>query len=292
MENKDRWRLADYLITAKESIDSLMYIHKNENSIYKSYDVIHNEKGIYYISLCNILDHTICKKNKKDLTQKDYIIKDIYNERDKHYAHDDKNYNLINEPLDKEIHKLIKYLKHIKHLCNNYLPNNITLDYVCHDQALFRQINGITKEKESSIYKTKYKNDDIDISTTKITKTIINDTNRLKKLSENDKKDIAILIHAGLTFEETIQNTQRGFINANIQFGTDMWGSINKQELKEIINMRNLGYFDKFGIPNESKFIEDIEKKTKEFVCCCVEKKRYCPYDKENINSKCISRMW
>ena len=35
MEDKDRWELADYLITAKESIDSLMYIHKNENKIYK-----------------------------------------------------------------------------------------------------------------------------------------------------------------------------------------------------------------------------------------------------------------
>lgn len=125
MENKDRWKLANYLITAKESIDSLTYIHKNENEIYKSYDDINNKKRMYYINLCNLLDHTVCKNNKKSLTQKDYIIKNIYNERDKHYAHDDKNYKLTNEILNKEIHKLKKYLKHIKNLCNNYLPNNI-----------------------------------------------------------------------------------------------------------------------------------------------------------------------
>ena len=72
------WELARYLIDAKKSIDSLMYIslHKQELTMINLRDAINEKRRSFYVNLCVVLDK--CFPNSKKEICQDPIIDSVY----------------------------------------------------------------------------------------------------------------------------------------------------------------------------------------------------------------------
>ena len=137
------WELARYVIDAKKCIDSIMFISDNLSKlrhidIKKRTNSIRNE---FFINCCIILDDTF-GKCKKELCNSDEVIKSLYYERDKNTAHKDINYKAkIYKSFREMIIDMKCQLKHLKKVCKDYLPVELTLDFVSHDKELFRLID-------------------------------------------------------------------------------------------------------------------------------------------------------
>ena len=87
-----KWELARYIIDAKKSIDTILFISEHSNQItgINLREKITAVKTKFYVCACVVLDKCF-PKTKKDIC-KDPVIDAVYYERDKNVAHKDDNY--------------------------------------------------------------------------------------------------------------------------------------------------------------------------------------------------------
>ncbi len=260
-----KWELARYLIDAKKNIDSLLFVQLNIEkltylNIKERFDKIQME---FYLKLCYILDD-VFKKNKKQICASNKVIKAIYDERDKNNAHKDKNYIPKNYQSWNEIITIMKeQIEEVRKVCFEKLPNVLTLDYVPHDKELFRFIYGINKEKEDQINNQKYTIYSNIENKTKINKKVFNDTEEIKTITDDERKDYAVLFKNGINFYEGIQERQDSCIKANVLFGLDVW-CVYTDLLKVMEKLREKGLINEYDMPiSYSKW---DEQKANEFM--------------------------
>ena len=260
-----KWELARYLIDAKKNIDSLLFVQLNIEkltylNIKERFDKIQME---FYLKLCYILDD-VFKKNKKQICASNKVIKAIYDERDKNNAHKDKNYIPKNYQSWNEIITIMKeQIEEVRKVCFEKLPNVLTLDYVPHDKELFRFIYGINKEKEDQINNQKYTIYSNIENKTKINKKVFNDTEEIKTITDDERKDYAVLFKNGINFYEGIQERQDSCIKANVLFGLNVW-CVFTDVLKVIEKLREKGLINEYDMPiSYSKW---DEQKANEFM--------------------------
>ena len=259
------WELARYLIDAKKNIDSLLFVQLNiENLTYlnikERFDKIQME---FYLKLCYILDD-VFKKNKKQICSGNKVIKAIYGERDKNNAHKDKNYIPKNYQSWNEIITIMKeQIEEVRRVCSEKLPKVITLDYVPHDKELFRFIHGINKEKEDQINNQKYTIYSNIENKTKINKKVFNDTEEIKTITDDERKDYAVLFKNGINFYEGIQERQDSCIKANVLFGLDVW-CVYTDVLKVIEKLREKRLINEYDMP--ISYTKWDEQKANEFM--------------------------
>ena len=151
------WELARYLIEAKKNIDTLLYIKDNQKLL-GNLDLrakIANTCQQFYINCCIVLDKSF-PKAKKRLCENE-IIASIYYERDKNSAHKDENYRSQKFKTPDELIAILKnQLETVRNTCAEYLPENITLDYVPHDKELFRLVYRVNAQMEVDVNTVKY----------------------------------------------------------------------------------------------------------------------------------------
>lgn len=274
------WENARYLIDAKKTVDSLIFISLNEKKLsnLNLQEKCENLRQKFYINVCVVLDR-VFSKNKKDICEHDSTINRIYYERDKHAAHKDEDYCPREySSLHEEIEDKKSELMHVREVCKDILPEILTLDFVAHDKELFRYIFKISPDDEECIIKAKYprvenefcyipENDDL-LSDSDIEKRLSiiakqfgldsirlnkNETwsaDIVKELSDEDKKKIAYLIPDGLNSEEGLQNRQQACIYINIMFNQNIWVYPNDEVLDQIRNMKKDGILDEYETVN------------------------------------------
>ena len=99
----------------------------------------------------------LSKKEKQAIRSKDSIVTEVYYQRDKNYAHKDKDYEAVAyDSLNTMAAEMREQLLHIATACKNHLPPEVTLDFIPYDRILFRMVSGITKAVEDEIYKSRY----------------------------------------------------------------------------------------------------------------------------------------
>ena len=245
----DKWELAYLLIKAKKCIDSISYIKDNLAAL-QHIDVagqVDNMRKLFYIELYNILYECKLTKNTKEKARSDLeLIEEIVcYERNKREAHRDKCYEALDfATMGELIGELTSQISHIKRICSSKLPSVITLDFVSHDDVLFRLVNGIRtsgieqelieeiinarKEADPKAWeeyleweKNEFKNANLPEG---FSKRVMHSPEQLMR----DKQDInsethAITMKEGLTSDETLQRWQDFCIKSNILFGGDMW---------------------------------------------------------------------
>ena len=275
-----KWENARYLIEAKKTVDSLIFISLNEKKLsnLNLQEKCESLRQKFYINVCVVLDQ-VFSKNKKDICEHDLTINRIYYERDKHAAHKDKDYCPREySSLHEEIEDKKSELMHVREVCKDILPGILTLDFVAHDKELFRYIFKISPDDEECIIKAKYpkvenefcyipenydllSDSDIEKRLSIIAKQFGLDSIKLnkkeawsadivKELSDEDKKKIAYLIPDGLNSEEGLQNRQQACIYINIMFNQNIWVYPNDEVLDQIRNMKKDGILDEYETVN------------------------------------------
>lgn len=247
-----KWELAKYLIDAKKDVDSVWYIAENV-PIIANINLREKEESIlrdFYVNCCNVLDKSFPKK-KSVICRDDEIIKRIYYERDKKYAHKDDDYKAIPfNSLSELCERMKDQLTHVREVCAEFLPKEITLDFVPHDKELFRFINGLTAEKEEEIKKKKFSGYGEKIPEGKDTLTFVPlyDTDALKCLTEEERKKYCVVIENGLNSYEGLQNRQDSCIKINLLFGEETWVTPNAATLKMVQELKRHGFMDQYEI--------------------------------------------
>ena len=269
--NVDKWRNANYLIAAKNEIDSLWYIAKNQELIYKTINIdfrylVELHRNTFYINAADVVDkfNNNKTKRKQKLCEINPIIDKLYCYRDQHAAHKDKTFQ------DNDWHSLMEIVDECKQIldevfvvCKNVLPENITLNYVCYDSFLFRVIYGITKEVENKIESCKYSLNNIDFkSSDTISKTIFHDIEDQWKVE--NQNDYAVIVKNGLVYEEGVQERQNACIRINVLNNTNIWMVPNVECCRKSLMAIKLGYMDVFDVfynlyHTDNEYIRDFK---------------------------------
>jgi len=260
----NKWELARYLIDAKKCVDNIIYIEKNIDFL-ENIDIrekVNTKRREFYINCCIILDKTFPKK-KKELCATDDIVQRLYYERDKNFAHKDSDYKSVAyNSLADMISDLQNQISHLKELCKEALPSVISLDFVPHDRELFRLINGLTVEKETSIDREKYplKNSSTTNEKRKIYK-IFHDIEELRDINNSDVNSFVTIVENGINDFEGLQYRQDFCIKSNVLYGQDMWCKVNLNSIKIMDELKRIDVIDKYNIPQiESLSNTDIQK--------------------------------
>ena len=251
-----KWELARYIIDAKKSIDTILFISEHGNQItgINLREKITAVKTKFYICACVVLDKCF-PKGKKEIC-KDPAINAVYYERDKNSAHKDDNYQQKEYSSLSELADEMKYqLGKVTEVCEAHLPQGLTLDYLSFDSELFRIIHGVTKEKEEAILNKKHPNRNKHCDNRDPGKiySVFFDTEDIKKIDEANQAQYVTILSVGLCMEETLQHLQDGCIRTNVLYKTDMWISVKSERLSQIYQMRELKLIDVFDIPQEPK---------------------------------------
>lgn len=255
--NMSKWEIAQNIIDAKKTIDSLLFISNNIEKI-RNLDIRSKAKSLnnsFYINLCVVLDKTVGKE-KKNICREDSIIDRIYYERDKHVAHKDKSYQKrVYASLKEEIEEKKQEILHVKEICSSVLPENLTLDFVSHDRDLFRQIYNVTPQKEEDIKKVKHpnynrkehnqRNEDDNFKEFNV----LYDIEDVNNLSDTERLNCCVVMEAGFNSYEGVQNRQDACIRINVLYNQNMWMTPNYVALDQIEEMKRLGLLDEFEIP-------------------------------------------
>lgn len=281
------WELARYLLDAKKSVDSIMFIERNHLSLQhlNLRKKINDLRKDFYIFCVVVIDKSIKNhKERKLLKKEDNIVSRIYKERDKNFAHKDEDYipKKYNSMLEM-IEDMQDELLHVKSLCSETIPKVITLDFIPYDGELFRSMHRITKKEENSILEKKkivtssFYNDKINLeneNNTNKSVEIFSDTEDFKLIDENFNSDYAIMFENGLTFFEGIQNRQDSCIRLNVLHNTDIWVTYNKKKLEEMMKLKEIGFLNEFDVPNFDLFSEETyDKKMDEIIWKYLRKK-------------------
>ena len=222
--------------------------YAEEVSVIDIREKVAETKRKFYINCCVVLDKCY-PKDKKVICQNE-IIDRIYYERDKNFAHKDEKYHAKQyESLDDIANDMKKQLLEVKSLCDDHLPEQLTVDFVAFDSGLYRLAKGITKEKEEEIFNRKFPlRNSLNIPPEEgIVKKVFSDTEDLRDIPEDSRSDYATLIRMGICMEESIQRLQDDCIRTNVLFDdTNMWVTTDLDKWKEL---RKAGLMDEFDIP-------------------------------------------
>lgn len=250
----EKWELARYLIDAKKSIDTILYLSKygEKVSMIDIRSTVNETRRNFYVNACILLDKCFPKR-KKEICQ-NVQIESVYYERDKNYAHKDTNYaEKQYDSMNAIAEEMKQQLESVYELCLPFLPDNITLDYLPFDSKLFRIANGVTKEIEDAALNIKHPGrlyQGINSETSEgRTFNIFNDTEDIKSIPSDKRKEYATIFQTGIVMEETLQRLQDSCIRTNVLFGTDIWVSANFDKMTQIFRMRELGLLDALDVP-------------------------------------------
>lgn len=287
------WELARYLIEAKKNIDTLLYIKDNQKLL-GNLDLrakIANTCQQFYINCCIVLDKSF-PKDKKRLCENE-IIASIYYERDKNSAHKDENYRSQKFKTPDELIAILKnQLETVRNTCAEYLPENITLDYVPHDKELFRLVYRVNAQMEVDVNTVKYplgvfhsyqlseegqhyfREFDTSEEDKRIAKEfgydydevikrqVLQSVDDIPQMSDEEKQRQAIIVENGLNSYEGLQNRQDFCIKFNILFGQNVWSIPNRQSFEMIEELKAIGLYDQFEIEHLEK-IQDEDTRMK-----------------------------
>ncbi|MDE6058826.1 MAG: hypothetical protein K2G44_02175 [Clostridia bacterium] len=274
-----KWELARYLIEAKKNIDTLLYIKDNQQLL-RNIDLREKIAAAcqqFYINCCVVLDNSF-PKAKKCLCENE-IIASIYYERDKNSAHKDENYRSQKfKTPDELIASLKNQLETARIVCKEYLPENITLDYVPHNKDLFRLVYRVNAQMENDINTVKYPRGVFhsyqlseegrhyfrNIDTTEqdrgtaemfgydyeevVKRQVLQSTDDIRELSEEEKARQAVIFENGLNSYEGLQNRQDSCIKVNLLFGLNMWVTPNWKFFEMLDELKAIGFMDQFEI--------------------------------------------
>ena len=153
----NKWELARYIIDGKKSVDTVLFLVENGSKV-SNIDIrqeVNDAKQKFYVSICVVMDK--CFPRKKKTICSNLIISAIYYERDKNFAHKDDNYTAKEYASLQEIaDEMIEQIRAVKELCSEFLPQELSLDFVAFDSKLFRIANGITKDIEEEVLNIKH----------------------------------------------------------------------------------------------------------------------------------------
>ncbi|MBK1809704.1 hypothetical protein JHL18_03500 [Clostridium sp. YIM B02505] len=251
----DKWEISRYLIDAKKSVDTILYLYKygDKVSMINIREKVRETRRKFYINGCIVLDKCF-HKTKKQICENE-IIKSIYYERDKDAAHKDDKYmkkqysSLMEMAEDMKIQ-----VQSIREVCKDFLPDNLTLDFLVFDSELFRLANGVDKEMETKIWNAKFPSNNSGKDVVEGERfNMFSDTEDIKQIAEAEKKKYATVLSCGICMEETMQSLQDGCIKTNVLYKQDMWVSISQESLNAIFRLRELGFIDKFDLPREPR---------------------------------------
>lgn len=266
-----KWELARYLIDAKKCIDSVLYIgeHAEELHYYDLKTLIDEKRNTFYINCCAVIEHTIASKTQQKhyLCENDEIVELLFRERDKNSAHKDENY------IPQEFNRIAQiagqmktHIIHVREICKDYIPKELTLDFVSHDKALFRAVHKLLAEDEEKILDKKHPLRNTTMQTNEEYKSInvLNDTIDLRKISEEKRKEYGVVLKEGIDFQEGIQECQDFCIRLNLLFGEKTWCTVNEKEVKRMNELTKLGCYDEYGViqppPTDPILLARIEK--------------------------------
>lgn len=251
-----KWELARYLIDAKKCVDSVLYISKHAEQLqyYDLRELIDGKRNTFYINCCAVIDKTIAPKtsNKHTLCEKDPIVNLLYLERDKNSAHKDDSYIPQSfDKIDAIAFQMKEQIIHIRELCKEHLPKEITLDFVPHDKALFRAVHKLLADDEEKILQKKYpfRNTAVPGGENSQSVTILHDTLDLRSIPEEARKEYGVLFTGGLNLYENVQGWQDSAIRVNLLNNLNMWCSVSEENLKKHQELVQLGAYDDFDIP-------------------------------------------
>ena len=265
----NKWELSRYLIDAKKSVDSILFINEHIKKI-ANIDIrgrVASLRRDFYINCCVVLDKSFPKDKKKIC--EDEVISSIYYERDKNGAHKDENYN------PKEYNSFLEMaddmkaqLGAVRTLCKDYLPENVTLDYVPHDRELFRLLYCMTYEKEEELKKRKHPIYGVPVEgDNAVVKKVFHDTEDARTLTETEKNDYAVILEDGLNWYESMQNHQDFCIKLNVLYGQNTWCTFNEDIFNQMMQLKELGLFDEFCVPIMPDFEnEELMRKIQEIM--------------------------
>lgn len=263
MANEAKWQLAQCLIDAKKTVDSMLYIAENGEQLSNIglRDKTRELRRTFYINCGNLLDKSFPKKKKEILS--DDVVKQVYYERDKHYAHKDSNYQRKEyNSLSEIAEEMQLQLSHLREFCKSELPEVVTLDFVPFDSQLFRLLNGVTRDIEKEIWDKQHPFGDVPAPSGPATKTLplLNDIDELHSIPDSKRKEYAVLLQTGICMEETIQKLQDGCIRANVLLGGDLWFSLPREGFKKIKKLREIGLLNQFDIPYSPQTPEELAR--------------------------------
>lgn len=256
-----KWELAYYLIDAKEAVDNLSYIGQHIMDIYDVQDTAYERRSRYYINLCKVMDHSVYHTPESKRSRKeDSVVTNIYYQRDKYYAHNDKRYNAAfpYRSISDEADVLKRWLVHIYDICHEYLPDNLTLDFVNYDARLFRMIEKISPKDEKIIFRQKYPMVELlkrYVKPDGVVK-LVWSLEDIKNIPEGHEHEYGVMVKDGLTLEEGIQTIQKGLILSNCLLNSNIWMHPVRKHYNELLRYRELGLINPYNIPNFNKMYE------------------------------------
>lgn len=260
-----KWEVAKYLLSAKRDIDSLLFIKENLEKIPMTIrmDYVNRMKDHFYINCCVVVDEYLKQKNikskEKTLWKDSYIkIQQVYYERDKNSAHIDSDYQMKNfNSFGQLINEMKSQLKEIHQICKDILPLRFEINYFPHDKVLFRLINKVDQKKEEEINKSKYVDHKEGFAIGELSKprNVVYDIKELRGLSEEKKKELAVLVEAGLNFFEAQQNLQDFYILINAIHDLNYWTFEVENRVNAYLELRKSGILDAFDRPKKIKVI-------------------------------------
>lgn len=228
----EKWKITKYLIDAKTSVDSILFISRHLPNI-QGIDVRKKVKTClrdFYINCRTVFDNCFPKKTKRkereEVRKTDGIIQDILYEADKTYAHKDEDYKAKHyDSLEEQIDVLKEQLRHLRKLCEADLPDVVTLDFVPHDRELYRLVNKVDATEEERIKRAKHP------LYGKTNGTPIGKSLKVFHDTEDEVVDnvssYGVILDAGLNEYEGLQNRQDFCIKVNTLYGENMWVSYN-----------------------------------------------------------------
>lgn len=250
------WELARYLIDAKKCVDSVMFIarYKKRLSNINIRKKINDIQQEFYIKCCVVIDKAIPEKERRLLKKQNSIIEDIYYERDKDKAHKDDDYKKQTYDTLVELSEhMKKQIIEVKKICNAQLPTVLTLDFVPHDQELFRIVHLLSPEQEEKIKKRKYpfyKKYQQKEGIYEKTITVFQDTEDLREIPVEERDQYGVIIENGINFYEGLQNRQDACIKMSVLFKKDFWCHPNLKYVEAFRLLHKYGFVDEFDIPN------------------------------------------
>lgn len=231
------WELARYLMDAKKSVDSMLYIAEvlPELQYIQVRPYVNANRQTFYICCCVLLDSALSgRAAKKELRAKDAVAEAVYYQRDKNYAHKDADYQPVEyTTLAEMASEMQAQLLHIQTLCGDKLPPEVTLDFVPYDRVLFRMVSGITKAIEDKINDMRYPKR-AEAPFAGVAYPVFNDTEDLKGISTEDRAKYAVDMQQGLNTYESLQNFQDSCVRINVLHGLKMWCRITKESLENL----------------------------------------------------------
>lgn len=261
------WEIVKCLIDAKKDIDSLMFIEMNLNKIPKVLrkEYVDRVKDNFYINCCAVVDafldqRHIYGKQRTEWKEKHLLIKQLYYERDKNSAHIDEGYRFKNyDSFQQIITEMKKQIYEVKRNCEEILPSIIELNFFPHDKILLRLINMVDEDKEEMIKRSKYTDhkEGFAVGDLMQPRKVVYDIKELRGLCEEEKKDLAVLVEAGLNFYEAQQNLQDFFIIVNCIHGLNLWTSNVEERICAYERLKRSGIIDQFDRPKKTRVITD-----------------------------------